>query len=81
MNTNWDVFPNIQLGISVPSTVVIIFNFYYMEFSPGLLHPIFHVSCLKKVIGGKFPVQKMLPELEKEGKFIFEREEVTKTRT
>lgn len=29
--------PNMQLGISVPSTVVIVFNFYYMEFSPWLL--------------------------------------------
>ena len=37
MNTPQDVFPNIQLGISVLSTMVIVFNFYYMEFSPGLL--------------------------------------------
>ena len=34
------------------------------------VHPVFHVSCLKKVIGDKFPVQTIFPELEKEGKII-----------
>jgi len=37
MNTPEDVLPNIQLGILVPLTVVIVFYFYYMEFSPDLL--------------------------------------------
>ncbi len=35
-------------------------------------HPIFHVSCLKKVIGDTIPFQKVFVELEKEGKIIFE---------
>ena len=38
---------------------------------------VFHVSCLKKVIGDKLPVQKILPELEEEGKIILEPEVVT----
>ncbi len=32
------------------------------------VHQIFHVSCLKKVIGDKIPVQTILPELDEEGK-------------
>jgi hypothetical protein len=36
------------------------------------LHPVFHVSCLKKVIGDKLPVQTILPELDEEGKIILE---------
>jgi hypothetical protein len=31
------------------------------------LDPIFHVSCLKKVIGAKFQIQTNLPELVEEG--------------
>ena len=45
------------------------------------VHEIFHVSCLKKVIGDKLPVQTILPELEEEGKIILELEAVTETRT
>eukprot|EP00253_Pinus_taeda_P033714 PITA_33714 len=45
------------------------------------LHPVFHVSCLKKVIGDKLPVQTIFPELDEEGKIILEPEEVTETRT
>lgn len=45
------------------------------------LHPVFHVSCLNKVIGDKLPVQTILPELDKEGKIILEPEAVTETRT
>ena len=45
------------------------------------MHPIFHVSCLKKVIGDKLPVQTILPELDEEGKIILEPEAVTETRT
>jgi len=33
--------------------------------------PVFHVSCVKKVIGDKVPVQTILLELVEEGKFIF----------
>ena len=32
------------------------------------VHLVFHVSCLKKVIGDKIPVQTILPELDEEGK-------------
>ena len=45
------------------------------------LHLVFHVSCLKKVIGDKLPVQTILPELDEEGKIILEPEAVTETRT
>ena len=44
-------------------------------------HPVFHVSCLKKVTGENIPVQTIFPELDKEVKIILEPEEVTKTRT
>ena len=45
------------------------------------VHPVFHVSCLKKVIRDKPPVQKILPELDEEGKTILEPKAVTETRT
>ena len=45
------------------------------------LHRVFHVSCLKKVIGDKIPVQTILLELDEEGKIILEPEAVTETRT
>jgi len=45
------------------------------------VHPIFHVSCLKKVIGDKILVQTILSELDEEGQIIVEPEEVTETRT
>ena len=38
-------------------------------------HPIFHVSCLKKVIGDKIPIQTILSELDEEGKVILELEQ------
>ena len=41
------------------------------------VHPVFHFSCLKKVIGDKLPIQTMLPELDEEGKIILEPEEIT----
>ena len=44
------------------------------------VHPVFHVSCLKKVIGDKLLVQTILPELDEEGKIILEHEAVTETR-
>ena len=43
--------------------------------------PVFHVSCLKKVISDKHLVQTIFPELDEEGKIILEPEAVTKTRT
>ena len=45
------------------------------------MHPVFHVSCLNKVIGENIPVQTILPELDEEGKIILEPEVVTETRT
>ena len=45
------------------------------------VHPVFHVSCLKKVIGENIPVQTIFPELEEEGKIILEPEAITETRT
>ena len=44
------------------------------------MHPVFHVSCLKKVIGEKILVQTILPKLNEEGKIILELEVVTETR-
>ena len=45
------------------------------------VYPVFHVSCLKKVIGDKLLVQKILPELDEEGKTLLEPEAVIETRT
>jgi len=42
---------------------------------------VFHVSCLKKVIGDKLTVQKILSKLDEEGKIILEPEAVTEIRT
>jgi len=39
------------------------------------VHPVFHVSCFKKV--DKPPVQIVFPELDEEGKIILEPEAVT----
>ena len=44
------------------------------------VHPVFHVSCLKRVIGENLPIQTILPELDEEGKIILEPEAVTETR-
>jgi hypothetical protein len=44
------------------------------------VHPVFHVSCLKKVIGDKIQVQTICPELDEEGKIILELEAITNTR-
>ena len=45
------------------------------------VHSVFHVSCLKKVIGNKLPVQTILPVLDEEGKIILEPEVIIETRT
>ena len=45
------------------------------------MHPVFHVSCLKKVIGENIPIQTIFPELDEEGKVILELEAVTEIRT
>ena len=49
--------------------------------SSSRVHPIFHVSCLKKVIGENLPIQTILPELDDERKIILEPEAITETRT
>ena len=49
--------------------------------APSRVHPIFHVSYLKKVIGENLPVQTIFPELDEEGKIILEPEAVMETRT
>jgi hypothetical protein len=40
------------------------------------VHTVFHVSCLKKVIGDKIPVQNILPKINEEGKIILEPETI-----
>ena len=45
------------------------------------VHPVFHVSCLKKVIGENLLVQTILLELDEEGKIILEPKAVMETRT
>ena len=45
------------------------------------VHPFFHVSCLKNVIGENLLVQIIFLELDEEGKIILELEAVTETRT
>ena len=49
--------------------------------SSSRVHLVFHVSCLKKVIGDKLPVQTILLELDEEGKTVLEPELVMETRT
>jgi hypothetical protein len=44
------------------------------------VHPVFHVSCLKKAIGDKIPVQTIFLELDEEGKIILDTEAITDTR-
>ena len=44
------------------------------------VHPVFHVSCLKKVIGDKILVQTIFPELDEVGKIILELEAITNIR-
>jgi len=43
------------------------------------VHLVFHVSCLKKVIDDKLLLQTVFPELDEEGKIIFELEAAMET--
>ena len=38
---------------------------YKSELPPSRVHPVFHVSCLKKVIGTNIRAQTILPEMDK----------------
>ena len=44
------------------------------------VHPLFHVSCLNKVIGEKILVQTIFPKLNEEGRIILELEAIMETR-
>ena len=53
---------------------------YKLELPPTKkIHPVFHVSCLKKVIGQNIPTQIVLPELDEEGRIILEQECILQT--
>jgi hypothetical protein len=49
--------------------------------SQSKLHPVFHVSCLKKVIGTRCQLQTNLPELAEEGSIWLQPEAVLDQRT
>jgi hypothetical protein len=54
---------------------------YKLEFPAySRVHQVFHVSCLKKVIGDKIPVQTKFLEHDEEGKIILDTESITDTR-
>ena len=54
---------------------------YKLELPASLqVHPFFHVSCLKKVIGENIPVETTFLEFDEEGKIVLEPKMVTETR-
>jgi hypothetical protein len=54
---------------------------YKLELPPSShVHPIFHVSFLKKVIGDTIHVQTILLEINEEGKIILEPETILERR-
>ena len=53
---------------------------YKLYFSPySHVHPILHVSCLKKVIKDETLVETILPNTDKEGKIILKPEGIIET--
>ena len=54
---------------------------YKLELPPSCIHPVFHVSCLKKVIGTNIRAQTILPELDMEGSIILELEAILNKHT
>ena len=55
---------------------------YKLELPPSsCVHPVLHVSFLKKVISEKIPVQAILLDLDEEGKIILEPKAITNIRT
>ena len=48
--------------------------------SSSWVHPVFHVSCLKKVIGDEIPNQTIFLEIDEEGKVILEPKKIFETR-
>jgi hypothetical protein len=54
---------------------------YKLEFlASSRVHPVFHVSCLNKVIGDNIPVQTIFTELDEKRKIILEPESITDTK-
>jgi hypothetical protein len=54
---------------------------YKLELPPSsCVHLVFHVSCLKKVINIKIPIQTILPKINEEGKIILEPKTIPETR-
>ena len=52
--------------------------------SSSRVHPVFHVSWLKKLIGNKIPIKTIFPifsELDEEGQVILKPEQIMETRT
>ena len=55
---------------------------YKLELPPSsCIHPVFHVSCLKKVLGTNFKGQTILLELDNEGSIFLELKAVLNKRT
>ena len=54
---------------------------YKLELPPSHIHPVFHVSFLKKVIGTNTREQIVLPEMDTEGSIILEPEAILNQRT